>query len=320
LRRVLAGAMLWLSLALIGGGSDFVLPAGAQADVPVVPLEVMEIAPGIFVHQGSYALFAPSNRGDIANLSFVVGGDAVAVIDTGGSAAVGRALRAAVRTVTDKPIRYVINSHMHPDHLFGNAAFADDRPEFMGHHKLAQALAVRADRYLAANAELLGSEAFAGTRLIAPTRAVHDRVVADLGERELVLEAQPTAHTDNDLTVYDPATGTLFLGDLLFMRHVPALDGSIRGWLALIDRLERIDAKRVVPGHGPPVAAWPEPLQPQKRYLGTIAAEVRRMIREGRSIEQAAASVGLSEKDAWLLFDAFNARNATAAFAELEWE
>ncbi len=311
-----------LSLAFFAMGARSVLapPAGAQTGPPANPLTVTEIAAGVFVHQGAYAVFAPSNRGDIANLSFVVGRDAVAVIDTGGSAAVGQALRAAIRSVTDKPIRYVINTHMHPDHVFGNAAFADDQPEFIGHHKLARALAARAERYLAVNGELLGPEAFAGTRLIAPTRVVQDRLVIDLGGRELILEAQPTAHTDNDLTIHDVTTGTLFLGDLLFVRHIPALDGSIRGWLALIDRLERIAAKQAVPGHGPPSADWPAAVQPQKQYLQRISADVRRMVKEGRSIAEAAASVGLSEKDAWVLFDEFNARNVTAAFAELEWE
>lgn len=312
--------MLCLAVLAIVAGTWLPPPASGQISPSAIPLSVAEIAPGVFVHQGAYALFAPSNRGDIANLSFVVGRDAVAVIDTGGSAATGQALRAAIRAVTDKPIRYVINTHMHPDHVFGNAAFADDRPEFIGHHKLARALAMRAERFLAVNAELLGAEAFAGTRLIAPTRAVQDRLIIDLGERELILEAQPTAHTDNDLTIQDPTTGTLFLGDLLFVRHVPALDGSIRGWLALIDRLEQVAVKRVVPGHGPPAMAWPEAIQPQKRYLQRISADVRSMIKQGRSIADAAASVGLSEKDAWLLFGEFNARNVTAAFAELEWE
>lgn len=318
--RTVFGTMLFLAVLAFGGEGEPVSRADAQANPPVPPLSVTEIAPGVFVHQGAYAVFAPSNRGDIANLSFVIGRDAVAVIDTGGSAAVGQALRAAIRAVTDKPIRYVINTHMHPDHVFGNAAFANDQPDFIGHHKLARALAARAEHYLAVNGPLLGPEASAGTRLVAPTRAVHDRLSIDLGERELILEAQPTAHTDNDLTIYDTATGTLFLGDLLFVRHVPALDGSIRGWLALIARLEQIPAKRVVPGHGPPEAAWPEAVQPQKRYLQRISADVRRMIKEGRSIAEAAATVGLSEKETWLLFDAFNARNVTAAFAELEWE
>lgn len=313
-------AMLLLPVLAMPAENGFVPRAEAQTSQPAIFLTVTEIAPRVFVHQGAYAVFAPANRGDIANLSFVVGRDAVAVIDTGGSAAVGRALRAAIRSVTDKPIRYVINTHMHPDHVFGNAAFVDDQPEFIGHHKLARALAARAERFLAVNGQLLGPEAFAGTRPVAPTRAVQDRLVIDLGGRELILEAQPTAHTDNDLTVYDTTTGTLFLGDLLFVRHIPALDGSIRGWLALIERLEQIPAKQAVPGHGPPSVAWPAAVQPQKEYLQRISADVRRMIKEGRSIAEAAASVGLSEKDAWVLFDEFNARNVTAAFAELEWE
>jgi len=316
---VLRAALLLAALAM-GAGTHLVPQAEAQASQPQIPFAVTEIAPGIFVHQGAYAVFSPANRGDIANLSFLIGRDAVAVIDTGGSLAVGQALRAAIRSVTDKPIRYVINTHMHPDHVFGNAAFADDQPEFIGHHKLARALAARAERFLAINGQLLGPDAFAGTRLVAPTRAVQDRLVIDLGGRELILEAQPTAHTDNDLTVYDATTGTLFLGDLLFVRHIPALDGSIRGWLALIDRLERIAARQAVPGHGPPSVAWPAAVQPQKQYLQRISADVRRMIKEGRSIAEAAAGVGLSEKDAWVLFDEFNARNVTAAFAELEWE
>lgn len=317
---VLSSAALVLAQLGIVGVGEPVPSASAQVQQSASLFNLTEIAPGVFVHQGAYALFAPGNRGDVANLSFVIGRDAVAVIDTGGSAGIGQALRAAIRAVTDKPIRYVINTHMHPDHLFGNAAFAEDLPEFIGHHRLARALAARAERFLAVNAGLLGPEAFEGTRLIAPTRPVQDRLVIDLGERQLFLTAQPTAHTDNDLTVQDTATGTLFLGDLLFVRHVPALDGSIRGWLALMASLEQVAATRAVPGHGPPSVAWPEAMQPQRQYLESISADVRRMIKQGRSIAEAAATIGLSEKDAWLLFDAFNARNVTAAFAELEWE
>lgn len=283
-------------------------------------LEVSEVAPGVFVHQGRYELQSPDNRGDMANASFVVGTDAVAVIDTLGSAVAGRELLSAVRAVTNKPIRYVINTHMHPDHVFGNAAFKAEAPTFVGHHKLARGLASRADRYLAINKQMLGDEAFEGIEVILPTLAVEDRITLDLGGRSLVCQTQRTAHTDNDLTITDTATDTLFLGDLLFSVHVPTLDGSIRGWLALLDELAGRQAARVVPGHGPHAMELPEALAPEQRYLAAIAADVRDLIKDGKTLEDATRIAGFSERDAWKLFDQYHVRNVTAAFAELEWE
>jgi quinoprotein relay system zinc metallohydrolase 2 len=283
-------------------------------------LETSEIAPGVFVHQGRYEIQSPENRGDMANASFVVGSEAVAVIDTLGSAILGRELRDAIRAVTDKPVRYVINTHMHPDHVFGNAAFKEDAPAFVGHHKLARGLASRADRYLAINKQMLGEEAFQGIEIVLPTVAVEDSLTLDLGGRSLVCETQRTAHTDNDLTITDTATDTLFLGDLLFSVHVPTLDGSIKGWLALLDELSRRQAARVVPGHGPHAMELPEALEPEQHYLAAIAADVRKLIKDGKTLEDATKIAGFSERDAWKLFDQYHVRNVTAAFAELEWE
>lgn len=284
------------------------------------PLPVEEVAPGVFVHQGRYELFSPRNAGDTSNAGFIIGANGIAVIDTGGSESVGARLLASIRARTDLPIRYVINTHMHPDHVFGNAAFKAENPVFVGHAKLPRALAARGDRYLAINRELLG-ESFAGTTIVPPTEVVSDRLELDLGNRKLLLEAQPTAHTDNDLTVLDETTGTIFLGDLLFARHVPALDGSIRGWLTLLDRLAaRRDIKLAVPGHGPASMPWPQALEPERRYLARLADDVRKLIKDGKTLADAAATAGVSERDAWLLFQEYNARNASAAFAELEWE
>ncbi|MFA5900255.1 MAG: quinoprotein relay system zinc metallohydrolase 2 [Hyphomicrobium sp.] len=286
----------------------------------VEPLPVEEIAPGVFAHHGLYEIFTPRNSGDTSNSGFIIGKDAVAVIDTGGSEGVGERLLAAIRARTSLPIKYVINTHMHPDHLFGNAAFAGEKPEFVGHAKLPRALAARGDRYMAINKELLG-DAFGDTRIIMPTKLVDDRLELNLGDRKILIEAQPTAHTDNDVTVFDEKTGTMFLGDLLFSKHTPALDGSIRGWLALIDKLAaRQDIQRVVPGHGPASMPWPQAVEAEKRYLNTIANEVRTMIKQGKTMSDAAETAGMSEKDAWLLFKEYNARNVSAAFAELEWE
>lgn len=292
---------------------------GAQATSAAY--DVREIAPGIFVHEGRYELFTPRNSGDVSNTGFIIGDDGVAVIDTGGSPRVGAELLKAIRARTNLPIKYVINTHMHPDHVFGNAAFVDEKPTFVGHYKLPRALGARADRYLKINEELLGQEAFNGTQIIAPTLLVEDKLELDLGGRVLMIEAHKTAHTDNDVSVYDKQTETLFLGDLLFAKHVPALDGSIRGWLALLDQLsQRKDVARVAPGHGPASVDWPSAFAAEKRYLTRIADDVRTFIKEGNTMAQAAKEAGLSEKDAWLLFEEYHARNVSAAFAELEWE
>jgi quinoprotein relay system zinc metallohydrolase 2 len=295
-----------------------ILCAAAWAEE--APLPVQEVAPGLFVYQAPYQLAAPINGGAIGNVGFVVGGDAVAVIDTGGSAAAGRRLLAAVRVKTDKPIRWVINTHFHPDHVLGNVAFRAEGTRFVGHANLKLALLSRATVYLDANRRLVGEADFAGTEIVPPDEAVAGRREIDLGGRILVLEAHPTAHTNADLSVYDAATRSWWLADLLFVRHVPALDGSLAGWLKVMADAATRPVDRVVPGHGPASLSWPDAMAPQWRYLNRLRDDVRAMVADGRTIAEAAAKAGISERDAWALFDDFNARNATAAFKEMEWE
>ncbi|MDI4656882.1 quinoprotein relay system zinc metallohydrolase 2 [Xanthobacter autotrophicus] len=295
------------------------VPVHVAAQPETEPFAVIEVAPGVFVHQAPNALALPRNLGFVGNAGFVVGRDAVAVIDTGGSFQAGAQLKAAIRQKTALPVRYVINTHMHPDHVLGNAAFAGPGVTFIGHRTLPEALAARAQAYVSATERLVGPAA-AGTRVVLPDETVADVRDIDLGDRVLRLEAWPTAHTATDLTVLDQATGTWFLGDLLFLGHVPALDGKAAGWIALIEELKRRPAARAVPGHGPAAVAWPAAAEPTERYLKRLVADVRAMVREGRTLSEAAREAGRSEAGNWQLFDDFNPRNATTTFHELEWE
>jgi quinoprotein relay system zinc metallohydrolase 2 len=293
----------------------FCRPASAEA----APLPVTEVAPGIYVHEGRQEDASRANRGDIANCGFVIGGKGVAVIDSGGSPAVGQALLEALRARTALPVLYVINTHMHPDHILGNVAFAGDGVQFVGHAHLPAALATHGVYYRKAASAIIDAPPDS-IQIIGPTVTVADDMVLDLGDRKLRLHAWPTAHTDNDLTVYDERTATLWAGDLLFRRRIPALDGSLKGWLKVCDDIAGLTARQVVPGHGPVSRSWPQAIDDERRYLRILAADIRAALAARQPIETAVQKAAGSERGRWLLFDAYNRRNATAAYTELEWE
>ena len=189
---------------------------------------------GIYVHHGVHLDIDEGYQGDICNASFIVGSKGVAVIDTGGSFKVGSQLRAAIRQITALPVLYVINTHVHPDHIYGNAAFLVDNPQFIGHEKLANAMELRRETYAKLNERLLGADA-KNSELVKPTITVKTTMELDLGDRKLILTAHPVAHTNTDVSVMESKAGTLFTGDLLFIERTPVLEGDIKGLITEIE-------------------------------------------------------------------------------------
>ena len=288
-------------------------PAGA-------PLSVTEVAPGVFVHVGEVAEPDASNRGDVSNMGFVVGETSVAVIDAGTARWIGEALWRAIRQRTEKPVSHAIVTHMHPDHALGAALFSEAGAALVAHEGLPRALADRQANYLESLTSLIGAETLLGTRAPVIDVTVSAQLQIDLGKRVLTLQAWPVAHTGNDLTVWDVSTGTFFAGDLVFDRHTPALDGRLRGWRAVLRELQDLDIERVVPGHGAAALDWPLGSEPIARYLSVLEEDTRAAVETGTRLGTAVEEIAQSERSLWQLFDAYNPRNATVAFTELEWE
>jgi len=277
-----------------------------------------EVASGLHIRRGLDEEASSANDNALANIGFIIGREGVLVTEPGGSRMDGERLRAAIAQVTPLPVKYVVMSHVHPDHVFGAGAFLPDHPVFVGHWRLTEMLRQRGPYYRTQLSALLGAET-AGS-IVEPTMEIHSKTELDLGDRRIELTPHEPAHTLCDLSLYDQNTGTLLPADLLFVDRIPSLDGSLRGWLKTLDELNHIKAARAVPGHGPTAVDWPSATVALSRYLKTLAQDARAAIAHGVSLEVAVEKIAASEARQWKLFEDYNARNAAEAYRELEWE
>lgn len=278
-----------------------------------------EISQGVYVHQGKHVYLDHANHDDIANIGFITGDECIAVIDTGGSITIGNALKKTVKTISSLPVCYVINTHVHFDHVLGNIAFKEDKPKFVGHENLMQEMEQNRPFFLSAFPANLGTNPGRAS-IIGPDITVSDKLDLDLGNRVITLTAYPPSHSYTDLSIYDKKTGTLWLSDLLFIERIPILDGKLKGWLKTMEKLKSQDANHVVPGHGAITMPWPEASTTQENYLGMLLTETRKEINKGTFMEEVVDTLGKKEKTSWLLYEQSHKRNVTKAFTELEWE
>lgn len=302
----------WLLLVLLGS-----MACAASGNEETFNLT--EISEGVYVHQGKHVELEHADRDDIANIGFIIGDECIAVIDTGGSIDIGGRLREAIKKVSSLPVCYVINTHIHYDHVLGNAAFKDDQTKYVGHQNLAEEMEYNRAFFLSEFTENLGENP-GDSSIIGPDITVSDELDLDLGNRVLTLRAHPPSHTYSDLSVYDNKTGTLWLSDLLFIDRIPVLDASLKGWLKTMEKLKSLQANHVIPGHGTITMPWPEAASAQDGYLDMLLNETRNEIARGTFMEDVVENVGKDEKTRWLLHEQNHRRNVTKAFSELEWE
>lgn len=289
------------------------------ASVTTDSFNLHQVEEGIYLHYGGHFTFEDMNEDDIANIGFIVGEQCIAVIDTGGSVKIGKKLLVAIRSVSALPVCYVINTHVHFDHILGNLAFQNDSVQFVGHAKLPDAVENNRNFFLQRFAKHLGDMP-SKEAIISPQLTVDNTMQLDLGNRSILLTAYPIAHSHSDLTIFDSRTKTLWAGDLIFRERIPVLDGNLKGWLEVLQGMQVQDVATLIPGHGTISNSWPQAYAPQYGYLEMLLSETRQAIVDGKFLEDAVHSIGSETHEKWLLHEQYHRGNITKAFVELEWE
>ncbi|MBD9504861.1 quinoprotein relay system zinc metallohydrolase 1 [Pseudomonas sp. PDM17] len=240
-------------------------------------LEPRRIAEGTWLVEGSTDNFAKDNGGAIVNVAFIDTGDGVLVIDTGPSKRYGEALRALIQQTTGKPVRRVLLTHHHPDHVLGNQAFIDvPIGALAGTDKLLK----EQGNAMAENMYRLLGDWMRGTEVVLPTEAVEPGIL-QMGSHRFRLVGL-RGHTGADLAILDETTGVLFAGDIVFYQRALTTPNSpgLDVWLGDIDTLQKLPWKLIVPGHGP-IATDAAPFAQMRDYLGWLDGVMRDGIAQG---------------------------------------
>lgn len=229
-----------------------VVAVAAPATVDDYPMRAEKLMPDV------YAVVTPArdfpsveNRGWNSNSTFVVTRDGVLVIDSGSSETIGKALRQVIAKVTDKPVRWLINTHGHGDHWLGNAALADSKTEIISSSQVKQRIEKEGEEWVA-RFNGMTDGATGASRVLKPNQVYDARVAIAFGDVKAELIPSQDAHSPGDLVVWLPQQRLLVGGDVLYTQRAPAtFDGKIAQWIVFLKELEALKPVKIVPGHGP---------------------------------------------------------------------
>jgi cyclase len=297
--------------------------------------------------EGVYARIVDPDGNAVANAGFVVLDQSVLVFDTHFTPEAGQDLLDAVRSVTSKPVRYVVNSHWHADHTHGNQVFRNadligstntrkgvlqnDLPSLNRTIGVAQKQLESLNKSVGKETDSLQirklrdqikrREDYLRTmsrlRIIAPWIAMEDRLAIRDGNREVRLAFLGVGHTNGDIVLLLPSLKIAFVGDLLFNKAIPNVqDGDILQWMKTLERVLSLDAKTVVPGHG--LVASKKEVGEFLYYFRDLKSLVQSAINRGDTVEQATRDIQVPDKYSSYMFQNLFPSNVQKMYAELK--
>ncbi|TXI24351.1 MAG: MBL fold metallo-hydrolase [Roseateles sp.] len=284
------------------------------------PLTLQPVAPNIWFVQGEAALGTPENRNFISNAGVIVTPAGVVVVDALGSPAVATDLLEAIRRITPLPVRYVILTHYHADHLYGLQVFKDQGATVLAHEAGRDYLqSDTAQRRLEASRETLAPWVNAQTRLVPADRWLRADETLELGGIRLQLRHVGPAHTPEDLAVFVEGARVLFAGDLAFRGRIPYVgQADSRGWIAALTRLLDSAPAAIVPGHGPLSTEAAADLRLTRDYLQYLRDTMGRAAADMQPFDEAYATTDWTPYEHLPLFKAANRMNAYNTYLLME--
>src|SRR3990172_2729686 len=268
--------------------------------------EVVKLAEGVYGFIG---------KEGAANSGFVVTEEGVIVIDTQGPKDLALRLKKKIRETTDKPIIYVINTHFHGDHTYGNQYFKEAK-EIIAHENTKKNLIEKDKENRDQFKRFFGEKSLEGFELTLPTKTIKDTFTLQAVGKTIKLAYLGKGHTDGDIIIYLPAERVIFGGDLLYKDRLPWLgDAYISEWIETLDKLKVFDAGIYVPGHGG-VGDFDILLNLQ-HYLIDLQSEVKQYIKNGKTIDEMKKEISLPKYEDWFKYHEWLPFNAEKAYRKL---
>ena len=291
--------------------------AAAQGGKPLA----RNVAPDVWYVQGEAAMGSAANRNFISNAGFVVTGDGVVVIDALGSPTLAEELIAEIRRVTAQPIRYVIVTHYHADHIYGLQAFKAVGATIVAHQTGREYITSDTARLrLEASQQDLFPWIDETTRVTPADRWLGaQQTTLRVGGVDFLIRHVGPAHTTEDLVVFVPKRGVLFAGDLVSQGRIPFVgQADSRQWIASLTQLQGIKARLVIPGHGPVSTNPAADLALTRDYLVHLRKSMGDAARDLEPFDEAYAKTDWSRFEKLPLFKAVNRMNAYNTYLLME--
>ncbi|MEO8536457.1 MAG: MBL fold metallo-hydrolase [Betaproteobacteria bacterium] len=295
------------------------MPGHAADDIVLVPERV---SPHGWFVQGRAGMASAANQGFMSNAGFVVTDEGVVVFDALGTPVLGRALVDAIRAITPAPIKRVIVSHYHADHVYGLQPLKEAGAEIWAYRKGdAYFTSGAADARLAQRRADLFPWVDERTRVLRPDRWLDGDTDFRLGGLTLRLVYSGGGHSPEDLMMYVVEERLLYAGDLIFSGRIPFVgDGDSKGWLAAAHKMLALDPLVVVPGHGPASRDVARDLALTRDYLMDLRSIMGRAVADLTPFDEAYAAADWSRYRALPAFEPANRINAWGTFLRMEQE